>query len=58
LIALSLLPFKLTIADGRAHATGHPAVIRTAFGAGKGDWASGQWVALEVGADIDIFAWQ
>ncbi len=50
------LPFTLVIADGKAHATGHLTLVRTDFGVGQGDWASGQWVALEVGVDFDIHA--
>lgn len=52
------LPFKLTIADGKAHAAGHLDLIRTKFGVGQGDWATPQWVALEVGVDVDIVAKQ
>jgi polyisoprenoid-binding protein YceI len=50
------LPFKLTIAGGKAHAVGHLQLIRTDFGVGQGDWATPQWVALEVGVDIDVTA--
>ncbi|MFK3889550.1 MULTISPECIES: hypothetical protein [Sphingomonadaceae] len=31
-------------------------LLRNAFGVGQGAWSSGQWVALEVGVDIDIVA--
>ncbi|WP_158808263.1 YceI family protein [Beijerinckia sp. L45] len=52
------LPFKLTIAGGKAHAVGHLQLVRTDFGVGQGDWATPQWVALEVGVDIDVTAHQ
>lgn len=50
------LPFKLTIGDGKARATGHLQIVRTDFGVGQGDWTTPQWVALEVGVDIDVTA--
>jgi polyisoprenoid-binding protein YceI len=51
-----ILPFKLRIVGNTAHAVGHARLVRTAFGVGQGQWASGQWVALEVGVDVDIIA--
>jgi polyisoprenoid-binding protein YceI len=50
------LPFTLTIDGATAHARGHLNLVRTAFGVGQGTWTSGQWVALEVGIDVDIVA--
>jgi polyisoprenoid-binding protein YceI len=50
------LPFTLTIKDGLAHAVGRLQLIRSAFGVGQGPWSSGQWVALEVGVDVDLVA--
>jgi polyisoprenoid-binding protein YceI len=50
------LPFHLTLDKGQAHAIGHVGLIRTDFGVGQGAWASGQWVALEVGVDVDLVA--
>lgn len=50
------LPFRLELAGPVAHAIGHVDLVRTDFGVGQGPWASGQWVALEVGVDIDIVA--
>ena len=50
------LPFHLTLDRDQAHATGHVGLVRTDFGIGQGAWASGQWVALEVGVDIDLVA--
>ncbi len=51
-----VLPFTLTISGDTAHAKGHAQLVRNAFGVGQGAWATGQWVALEVGVDIDIVA--
>ena len=50
------LPFHLTLHDGAAHATGRVGLVRTEFGVGQGAWASGQWVALDVGVEVEIVA--
>ena len=50
------LPFALDINGTSAHAKGHATLIRTAFGVGQGQWTTGDYVALEVGVDIDIVA--
>ena len=50
------LPFHLTLDRGRAHAVGHVSLVRTDFGVGQGPWASGQWVGLDVGVDVDLVA--
>jgi polyisoprenoid-binding protein YceI len=50
------LPFTLEISGDAAHAKGHLDLIRSAFGIGQGPWASGQWVALAVGVDVDLVA--
>lgn len=50
------LPFRLALAGDGARATGHLDLVRTDFGVGQGPWASGQWVALEVGVDVDLVA--
>ncbi len=50
------LPFTLQIDGASAHATGHAQLIRTDFGVGQGPWTNGDFVALEVGIDIDIVA--
>jgi polyisoprenoid-binding protein YceI len=50
------LPFTLEIDGGKAHAKGHAALIRTDYGVGQGDWASDQWVAVEVDITIDVTA--
>ncbi|KQP52337.1 polyisoprenoid-binding protein [Methylobacterium sp. Leaf111] len=52
----AVLPFRLTFAGATARAVGHLDLVRTQFGVGQGPWASGQWVALEVGVDIDLTA--
>lgn len=52
------LPFHLTLDGGRARAAGRITLVRTAFGVGQGPWASGQWVGLDVGVDIDLVATQ
>ncbi len=51
-----VLPFTLDLAGNTAHAKGHADLIRSKFGVGQGVWADGQWVALEVGVDIDLTA--
>lgn len=50
------LPFTLEISCDTAHAKGHLDLTRDAFGVGQGPWATGQWVALEVGIDFDLVA--
>ncbi|MCJ2128169.1 YceI family protein [Methylobacterium sp. E-045] len=50
------LPFRLTLNGGKAHAVGHLDLVRTEFGVGQGAWTSGQWVALEVGVDVELTA--
>ena len=50
------LPFTLALNGDTAHATGHVQLVRTAFGVGQGPWSSGDWVALEVGVDLDLVA--
>ncbi|MBS1085994.1 YceI family protein [Gluconobacter sphaericus] len=50
------LPFTLDISGQIAHAKGHLDLIRSAFGIGQGPWATGQWVALQVGVSIDVIA--
>ena len=51
-----ILPFTLAITGTTAHARGRLNLMRTLFGVGQGDWSSGQWVALDVGVDVDIVA--
>ncbi len=51
-----VLPFTLDISGAAAHAKGRLDLSRTAFGVGQGTWATGQWVALAVGVDLDIVA--
>ncbi|MBS1029633.1 YceI family protein [Gluconobacter albidus] len=50
------LPFTLDINGTTAHAKGHLDLVRSDFGVGQGPWASGQWVSLNVGVDMDITA--
>lgn len=50
------LPFRLERSGDGARAKGHLDLVRTAYSVGQGPWASGQWVALEVGVDIDVAA--
>jgi polyisoprenoid-binding protein YceI len=50
------LPFTLEISGASAHAKGHAMLVRTAFGIGQGQWATADYVALEVGVDIDLVA--
>ncbi|MCH4091459.1 YceI family protein [Acetobacter sp.] len=50
------LPFKLDIDGATLHVKGHLDLVRSAFGIGQGVWATGQWVALEVGVDLDVTA--
>jgi polyisoprenoid-binding protein YceI len=52
------LPFTLVITGTTAHAKGRFNLVRTLFGVGQGAWASGQWVGLNVGVDVDIVATQ
>ena len=52
----TVLPFTLTISGDQAAAKGHLSLIRSDFGIGQGPWSSGQWVALEVGVDVDLVA--
>ncbi len=52
----AVLPFTLTISGDTAHAQGRMQLVRTGFGVGQGAWNSGQWVALDVGVDMDLTA--
>lgn len=51
-----VLPFTLQIDGANAHAKGRVNLLRNAFGIGQGAWSTDQWVAFEVGVDIDIVA--
>ncbi len=51
-----VLPFTLAVTGDTAHATGHADLLRSAFGVGQGSWASDEYVAFEVGVDIDLTA--
>ncbi len=43
-----LAPFSVDISDGHAVASGEVALIRTDFGVGEGEFATGEWVGLDV----------
>jgi polyisoprenoid-binding protein YceI len=51
-----VLPFTLAIEGDRATAKGHLTLVRTDFGIGQGVWSTAEWVALEVGVDVDLVA--
>ena len=51
-----VLPFTLEITGDKAEAKGHLNLVRTGFGVGQGVWATGEWVALDVGVDVDLVA--
>ena len=52
----AVLPFTLAVAGDTAHVQGRMQLVRTVFGVGQGAWSSGQWVALDVGVDVDLVA--
>jgi polyisoprenoid-binding protein YceI len=51
-----VLPFTLAVTGDKATAKGHLSLVRTGFGVGQGVWATGEWVGLEVGVDVDLVA--
>lgn len=51
-----VLPFEFQLDGNEGHAKGHASLNRAAFGVGQGAFSTGQWVGLDVGIDIDIFA--
>jgi polyisoprenoid-binding protein YceI len=53
-----VLPFTLAVTGDKAVAKGHLSLVRTGFGVGQGVWATGDWVALDVGVDLDLVATQ
>ncbi len=50
------LPFTLTISGDRAVADGAVSLVRTNFGVGQGEFASGEWVGLEVLVEFHVEA--
>lgn len=50
------LPFTLAIDGRKAQASGHVDLRREIFGVGQGEWANGDWVALNVAVDFDLKA--
>ena len=51
-----ILPFRLEIVDGIAHATAQTSIDRSDFGVGTGVWKSEDWVAHKVEINIKIKA--
>lgn len=50
------LPLTIDISGSTAHAKGRLQLVRSTFNVGIGPWTTGQWVALEVGVDVDVTA--
>jgi polyisoprenoid-binding protein YceI len=50
------LPFRLSIDGSRATADGAVTLVRTDFGVGQGEFATGEWVGLEVLVSFHIEA--
>jgi polyisoprenoid-binding protein YceI len=50
------LPFVLAIDGGVARVRGETTILRTDFGVGQGQWATGQIVGLEVKVVVDLVA--
>jgi len=51
-----ILPFTLAMTGDQATAKGHLTLVRTEFGVGQGVWSTAEWVALDVGVDVDLVA--
>ena len=51
-----ILPFSLAIKGDRAVADGSVSLLRTDFGVGQGEFATGEWVGLDVNVTIHIEA--
>jgi polyisoprenoid-binding protein YceI len=51
-----LLPFTFETDGNSGHAKGKLDLLRTDFGVGQGDWASGDMVGLSVSVTVDIRA--
>ena len=52
----AVLPLTIDISSSMLHAKGHLQLVRSVFNVGVGPWATSQWVALEVGVDVDVTA--
>jgi polyisoprenoid-binding protein YceI len=50
------MPFTLDVAGSTATAKGQITLLRTDYGVGQGDWASGDWVALDAGVNFTLVA--
>ena len=51
-----ILPFSIDIRGDRAVADGSASLLRTDFGVGQGEFATGEWVGLDVNVTIHIEA--
>ena len=51
-----VLPFTLDVAGKDAHARGKLEILRTDWGVGQGEYATGQYVALAVTVEVDVWA--
>lgn len=51
-----VLPFTLDVSGAQAHAKGKLEILRTDWGVGQGEYATGQYVALPVTVDFDLSA--
>ena len=51
-----VLPFTLSIENDRAVADGSVTLVRSDLGVGQGDFATGEWVALDVAVNLHIEA--
>ena len=50
------VPFEIEITDGVAVMKSELSLNRGDYGVGQGVWATDEWVDLEVGLEITIFA--
>ncbi len=50
------LPFSLHLSSDEAHAQGEVTLMRVDFGVGQGEFATDEWVGLEVKVSVDIAA--
>lgn len=50
------LPFSLEINGDRAHAQGEVTLMRVDFGVGQGEFATDEWVGLDVKVTVDVVA--
>lgn len=50
------LPFRLTVSEGVADATGVLTLVRTDYGVGQGAFATDEWIDLNVEVQVDLRA--